>query len=219
MSRNISSISEETRPFSSYRANALELTRTLRDCASVLDVGCGKNSPARFLPDTCKLLVGVDGYRPDLERARAAGTHDELILSDIRDLRRHFQAGQFDACIALDVVEHLTREDGFSLLGNLERIARRRVVVSTPNGWLPQSAEERGDYQEHLAGWEPAELRRRGYRVIGLNGLKILRADHHRLRFRPAFFWAVVSQLSQRSWARRNPESAAALLAVKELRP
>lgn len=217
MPRKTFRISRETGPFSSYRANALLLTRVLGDCASVLDVGCGGNSILRFLPGSCKLLVGIDSYRPDLDRARAAGTHDELILADARDLNRRFVAGQFDAAVALDVIEHLTRKDGIALLENLELIAGRRVVISTPTGFLPQSADERGDYQEHLSGWEPEELRKRGYRVTGLNGPKILRADHHRLRFRPAVFWAPVSRISQRLWCRKHPETAAALLAVKEI--
>ena len=102
--RTTFNIAKETRPLSSSRDCAIELARELADCASVLDVGCGARSPLRFL--SCEWLVGADAYHPDIVQAREAGTHDEFHLLDARELGRYFRERQFDACVALDVLEH-----------------------------------------------------------------------------------------------------------------
>jgi len=189
--------------------------RVLADCDSVLDVGCGVNSPLRFL--SCKRLVGVDAYQPDLDRARATRTHDEFVLTDAHNLTTSFQANDFDACVALDVIEHFTKSDGLTFLQTLESLARRKVVILTPNGFLPQSSKVEGDFQKHLSGWEPEEMNDLGYRVIGLDGFRRLRTDHHRIRFHPAPLWAVVSWLTQHACCRNHPSTAAAILCIKDL--
>jgi len=205
---------KETQGFSSRRTFANELVRLLDGCESVLDVGCGGLSPARFLP--CARLTGVDITPSNLEQAKAFGTHDAFFLCDARELASRFKPGEFEACAALDVVEHLTKGEGPAFLGELERLARKRVVVFTPNGFRPQSSKVEGDNQEHLSGWTPDEMRELGYSVIGMGGLKKLRAESHQLRWEPKFFWAVVSWCSQHLWCRAHPDSAAAILCWKD---
>ena len=193
----------------------LELRAALAGCSSVLDVGCGPNSPLQHfgLPR----LIGLEGWPPSAETARKNRTHHDLILGDLRDLDRLVQPGQFEACVALDVIEHLNKEHGLKFLQSLERGAARKVVLITPNGFLPQGHTDQGDLQCHLSGWEPAEMQARGYAVIGLLGPKPLRGPYHLLRFRPRLFWALVSLTAQLLWTRRNPAAAAALLCCKSL--
>ena len=120
-----------------------------------------------------------------------------------------------DACVALDLIEHLPKDDGWQLLDDLEHCATQRVVIFTPNGFLPQHGHD--DLQEHLSGWTPDEMRRRGYNVLGFYGHKALRGEYHRLKGRPKVFWAVVSLLSQTLVARHRPEKAAAIYCVKDV--
>jgi hypothetical protein len=190
-----------------------ELRRTLRNCRSVLDVGCGNLSPLRTL--RVETLVGVEGFEPARQEAQTNATHDEILLGDVRQVRSLLGERRFDACVALDLIEHLPKESGWKLLSDLEHLATRRVVIFTPNGFLPQRGH--GDLQEHLSGWTPEELRGRGYQVIGFYGLKTLRGEYHRLKGRPKVFWAVVSLLSQALIARHQPEKAAALYCVKDV--
>lgn len=190
-----------------------ELRRTLRDCHSVLDVGCGSSSPLRTLP--AKMLVGVEGFEPALQEAKAHATHDELLLGDARGLRSLLGERRFDACVALDLIEHLPKEDGWRFLDDLEYVATQRVVIFTPNGFLPQRGQ--GDLQEHLSGWTPQEMRSRGYDVIGFYGHKSLRGEYHQLKHRPKVFWAVISLLSQACIARHHPEKAAAIYCVRDV--
>jgi SAM-dependent methyltransferase len=190
------------------------LRRALAGCQTVLDVGCGKSSPLRFVPN--RHLVGVDGFAPAIEQARAARTHDEYALGDIKKLLELFPSTRFDACVALDVIEHLPKDDGWRLLDAMEKLAKKRVVIFTPNGFVPQHSND-GDLQEHLSGWTAEDLRPRGYEVFGMCGPKSLRGEYHIIKYKPRAFWALVSLVTDYSYTRRHPESAAAILAVKTL--
>jgi len=191
-----------------------ELRRVLWDCQSILDLGCGQNSPVKFLPD--RHLVGVDGFEPDLKKARERGTHDEYICGDVRHAVDLVPGRKFDACIALDVIEHLTKEDGWQMLKSMEQLATKCVVIFTPNGFVPQFSQD-GDLQQHLSGWEVPEMRQAGYRVIGMSGPKGLRGEKAALKYRPRAFWWLVSALGHYGYSRRRPEKAFSIFCTKEM--
>jgi SAM-dependent methyltransferase len=191
----------------------LALRRLLKGCRTLLDIGCGTASPARFIPAE---KTGFDGYKPSLDIARKADTHEHFILGDVRDLSRHAASKAFDAVTALDLIEHLPKEDGLKLLDDMERIAGKRVVVFTPNGFMPQGRKEDGDLQEHVSGWNTGDFEARGYRVYGMHGLKSLR-DGVTLKYRPRALWAVVSLITQLFYCLHHPETSGSLLAVKTM--
>ena len=178
----------------------------------MLDVGCGNSSPLRFLSGP--RMVGVDGYAPAVEEARRNHTHDEIVLGDVKNIQEIFKGQQFDACIALDVIEHLTKEDGWKLLENMEALSKRFTVIFTPKGFVPQKSKD-GDLQEHLSGWDPQEMRERGYTVFGMYGPKGLRGEYHRVKYQPRPFWVIVSMLGHYFHTRTHPEKAAAIFCVK----
>ena len=193
----------------------LALREALLGCKSVLDVGSGVSHTLRQLG--VEHAVGAEGYPPALEQAKSQNTHDEYVACDVRTLEEYFQPGQFDACIALDVIEHLDKKGGLKLIADMERIARRRVVFLTPSGFLPQGQTDLGDLQAHHSGWEPDEMEKMGYRVTGLLGPKKLRGQYHRLNRRPDIFWGMVSFAGQVLWSKYHPQNAAALLCVKNI--
>jgi SAM-dependent methyltransferase len=193
----------------------LALREALLGCESVLDIGCGVTMTLRQLG--VSQTVGVEGYAPSLLEAQRQNTHDHLVQCDIRELSKQFQPRQFDACIALDVIEHFTKPDGLKLVADMEKIAKKRVIFLTPSGFLPQRHANNDDLQEHLSGWTAAEMEQMGYRVIGLLGPKSLRGEYHALNRRPAAFWGLVSLAGQCAWSKYHPAQAAALLCVKTL--
>ncbi|MGA3268014.1 MAG: class I SAM-dependent methyltransferase [Verrucomicrobiota bacterium] len=194
----------------------LALRNALDGCDSVLDVGCGKSVDLRWL--AVPHSTGIEGYAPDLEEARRLKSHDDFVLGDVRKLENYFQPGQFDAVIAMDVIEHLPKEDGLRLIQAMENIALRRVVFFTPSGFLPQRHLEKADLQEHLSGWEAAEMKQFGYQVIGMLGPKTLRGEFHVLKGRPKFLWAIISLVGHFFWTRWVPGKAAAIFCVKTKR-
>ncbi len=193
-----------------------ELERAIGDAESVLDVGCGSASPLRLLKRRPKRLVGIDGFQPSIEKSRAQRIHDDYFCMDLLDIDRHFTAGSFECVVSIDVIEHFEKEQGWELLRKLETIASKRVVVFTPNGFLPQDEHSDNRLQRHRSGWSVEDFTRHGYTVIGMNGWKPLRGEFGRIRMRPTAAWLVVSRLTQ-YLVRSHPRHAFSLLAVKEV--
>ncbi|MBZ4407678.1 class I SAM-dependent methyltransferase [Myxococcus sp. MISCRS1] len=195
--------------------------RTLREtlvgtCDSVLDIGCGSGSPLKHISHEFSRTVGVDGYTASIERSRAAGIHQEYHQLDLLQVGQHFAPKSFDAVIALDVIEHFDKPEGYRLLEMMESLARKRVVIFTPNGFLPQDEWDNNVHQVHRSGWEVYDFELRGYRVTGMSGLKPLRGDFALPRIRPARLGSRLSILTE-PLATRVPQLAFQLFAVRDM--
>ncbi|MDP2587567.1 MAG: SAM-dependent methyltransferase [bacterium] len=203
-----------------------ELERAVGDCRTLLDVGCGAYSPIKSFSAQSKQRLdatGVDAFGPSIERSRADGIHNYYVQMDILKIAERFAptrpgARHFECVLASDVIEHLPKEDGYKLLDQMESIAGKRVVVFTPNGFVRQGEYDKNPWQVHRSGWTRAEFEQRGYRVIGIGGLKRLKGEYGAIRFWPTRVWYVIADLTQR-FVRGRPEHAYQLLAVKEMRP
>ncbi len=188
------------------------IRKELAECRSCLDIGCGPESPVRFLE--FERSTGVDGYPPALETARQMHTHNKFHLAAATELDKHFSENEFDCCIALDLIEHLTKKDGIKLLRDMETIASKKIVLFTPNGFLPQQSHD-GDLQEHLSGWSAKEMESLGFKVFGMHGHKALRGGQHQHRLKPAALSGIISALTHFLFTRKHPTQAAAILCVK----
>jgi SAM-dependent methyltransferase len=191
------------------------LRAALGGCTSLLDVGCGPASPLAATGFR-GFAVGTDRAWPDLLAARRRGVHAALVCADAAAIGRVFRPRGVDAVLALDVVEHFEREAALGLLAALERIARRRVVVFTPNGFVPQPPAPDNPLQAHRSGFSAAEMRRLGYRVRGIHGLRWLCGAYGDSRFAPGALWRRVSDLTA-PVVYFLPRLAFALLCVKEV--
>jgi SAM-dependent methyltransferase len=198
-------------PFSYFA----ELERAVGDAETVLDVGCGYPSPIKHFRRK-RRAVGVDAFEASIEKSRAEGIHDDYLKADVLEIGGKFDDRSFECVLAADVIEHLTKEDGARLLSMMEKIARRRVVVFTPNGFLHQGEAGGNPWQVHKSGWTPEEMRMRGYKVVGINGLKSLRGEFAVVKYRPEFLWQIVSDLTQ-ILLKRFPKSAFQILCIKEI--
>lgn len=189
------------------------LARELQGCQSVLDVGCGKNSPLAKVKKNF-YSEGLDIHRPSVEKSKEAKIHDRYRVGDIRRIEKFYQPKTFDAVIALDLIEHLTKKDGLALLKKIEKTAKKKVILLTPNGFIKQDPYEDNLYQIHHSGWKAGEFKRLGYKVYGMRGLKFIRGEGATIKLKPWLFWGLVSSLSE-FLVYFFPRLAYQLLAVK----
>ena len=185
-------------------------------CRTLLDVGCGAESPIRSFSHRLEHSVGVDRFEAALDESRRQAIHSSYVCVDILELAGRFAPRSFDCVLASDVIEHLEKADGLRLMHSMEAIARRKVIVFTPNGFQPQGAVGGNPYQVHRSGWTVDEMRGYGYRVIGVNGWKPLRTELAAPRWRPRPLWGRVSYLTQ-PFTTRRPELAFQMLCIKDL--
>lgn len=79
---------------------------------------------------------------------------------------------KFDVVLCSQVVEHLKKTDAISLIGNIEKLAEKRIIIATTNGFIDYDhGPLLSNFDKHQSGWEIEEFRRRGYKVVG-HGLK-----------------------------------------------
>ena len=132
---------------------------------SILDLGCGGGFPVKFLNRKKRFyVVGVDIQ--GLPGEQQCEAFSEVIWADVRSLP--FRREAFDVVLGIRVVEHLRKEQGEKLITDMERIAKKAVILSLPVGEFKSTGEAEPDV--HKSSWRPSELRALGYKVIG-NGL------------------------------------------------
>ncbi len=189
--------------------------KELAGCRTCLDVGCGPQSFIRFLG--FDYTVGVEYFAPALEEAKRAATHNDFCFADVTEIDRHFSENQFDCVVALDVIEHLTKEDGYKLINDMERIARKKILLFTPNGFLPQHSLYDNDLQVHLSGWTAQEMQSLGFKVIGLMGPRFMRGEQYKHKFKPAALFGIVTAFLHFAFTRWRPKYAAAIVCVRDV--
>ncbi len=187
----------------------------LRDCSSVLDLGCGESSPISRIKKHFT-SVGVDAYSPSIVKSKKLNIHDRYILCDLLSIDKKIKSKSFDAVILLDVVEHFSKRDGLRLLKQAERVARKKIVVLTPNPYYRQDELGGNPYQLHKSGWKLTDFQNRGYCIRGLRGWKALRREYATIYLKPWLFWALLAFFSE-PFLYFWPETSYHFLAVKRL--
>lgn len=137
------------------------------DIVSILDVACGLSLKSKYIP--AQIRVGVDIHEPYFKHIETDVPY-VVMKYDIRKLRDIFIPKSFDLVIALDVIEHITKEEGFELMRQCEEIARKGVIIETPKGYVPQNIDIQGhggdEWQTHRSGWDVTDFTERGYKVL-----------------------------------------------------
>ena len=103
------------------------LQKELKDCRTVLDLGCGPSSPIK----SCKNVsysVGVEPFLPYLRLSKKKGIHTKYIAKKIEDL--DFPRKSFDAVIMIEVLEHLPKNIGLEILKKASVWAKKKVIIS-----------------------------------------------------------------------------------------
>lgn len=194
-----------------------ELEREVLDgCEDLLDVGCGAGAAVQSFTPKLRHSVGVDAFLPAVQQARQRAAHSANVVADIQKLDAIFQPRSFDCVLAFDVIEHMERDQGLRLLAAMETIARKKVIVFTPNGFLPQGAVGGNAYQIHRSGWTVEEMRARGYEVRGIHGIKPILGELSEPKWRPRLLWKSVSVMTQ-PFVYERPEYAFQIFCVKKI--
>jgi ubiquinone/menaquinone biosynthesis C-methylase UbiE len=110
----------------SGRVDAERVGRLVGPEATVLDLGCGIGRVARYMADRCRLLWAADASGVMLEMAaRRLDGHPNVRLVQSRDAAiPEIPDHSVDVGYAILVLQHLEREDAFSLLEELRRVLR-----------------------------------------------------------------------------------------------
>jgi SAM-dependent methyltransferase len=103
---------------------------------TILDVGCGDGRITHLLAERGYEITGVDGSPTALARVRVPKK-----LCDIGAI--DFEDDSFDLVLSTEVLEHLPDEVHAQALVEMQRLARRWVLITVPNDEPLELAETR----------------------------------------------------------------------------
>ena len=172
------------------------LRRDLAGCESILELGCGSNSPILHIGYGHK-TDAIDIFQPYVEKHNKAGDYHKCWQGDILQTDLLFKA--YDAVVLFDVLEHLPREEveASDLFANMKDCARKKVIIFTPNGFIENDEVDGDPYQAHLSAWEPEDYSKRGYEVVGATGLRCLFGKGSLPKYRPLTACAIIGMVTK----------------------
>jgi hypothetical protein len=191
----------------------------------VLDMGCGIRPMTFFRPRVHVCVEPHQEYVQILGQMAAHQPHLVILHTDAGNIVRILADQSVDSVFLIDVIEHLSKEEGLEILDQCSRIARRQIAVFTPLGFVAQEFEDEEqdawglsgtDLQRHRSGWTPDDFGE-GWSFLCCNAYHT--ADPKgRKRDKPAgAFWALHTKVPHRAQlqqhvlliARRLPPAAA----------
>jgi 2-polyprenyl-3-methyl-5-hydroxy-6-metoxy-1,4-benzoquinol methylase len=142
---------------------------------TVLDVGCGLGRWGTLIHTNyweAKLehppeVDGFDGFAPNVEYCRSHGAY-RRVWQHMLPARLE---GEWDTVLAVEIVEHIPQSEVSAVIDELERVARRRIIISTPNSPLFRGGLDTpvgfNPLEAHVSYVSADFLRERGYAIRG----------------------------------------------------
>lgn len=142
----------------------------LKGIESIIDLGCGDLWFTASLPGVIR-HIGIDIWPEQLrlaeERRPVIGW--EPIEADALAFLKSCGVGLVDAVLAIDIIEHLTEEEGLALLDEMPRVAKKLVICWSPLGFLKRGPYNpdltENPHQVHMWGPMPKIFIERGWTV------------------------------------------------------
>lgn len=137
---------------------------------SLLSLCCGVGIELRNVK--ASKITAVDIYPGYLAEVKTNQPRAKTVESDAYTYIKQQSANSVDVITLIDAIEHLDKETGIKLLKRCKRVAKKSILVFTPEGYVRNETHDAwgvsgGDnYQKHLSGWEVDELRELGFTLL-----------------------------------------------------
>lgn len=123
--------------------------------ARILEIGCGHGALIYYAKGLgYKYIEGVDTSLEQVEEAFKLGLRDNVRQEDLMKTLSQCVDKSYDAIIALDVIEHMTKSELLDLVEEFHRVLRSegKLILHMPNAASPFFGRVRyGDYTHEQA--------------------------------------------------------------------
>ncbi len=96
------------------------------DCNSLLEVGCGDGRIINNLKNNHEKLYGIDINKEALKKVLVPTKQADASIIPFKD-------NSFDIVLCCEVLEHIPYDKYLQSLNELERVARKYILISVPN--------------------------------------------------------------------------------------
>ena len=159
--------------------------------AQILEVGCGTGSFLFFLREEgYRRIHGIDLGEEQVAQAHALGITEAETAEALTYLDQH--ADTYDLVVALDVLEHFTKDEALEFLDRVFRSlkSRGRILLRTPNADSPNASWIRyGDFT-HETVYTPSSIRQ-VLRTAGFTEIQVAPLEPHVHGLPSAARWAL----------------------------
>ncbi|MGD1018508.1 MAG: class I SAM-dependent methyltransferase [Verrucomicrobiia bacterium] len=132
---------------------------------SVLDIGCGSGKYGLLIRENRRTarIDAIEGFAPYVTDVHKT-VYDHVEVGNAMSVVPGLEQ-VYDVAMMIDMFEHLTLEDGRTLLHELEKHSRH-ILISVPTWHPEQDAYDGNVLQEHHAQYDVTKLRALGFRQI-----------------------------------------------------
>lgn len=154
---------------STFRIEGIDwLQQYIAPSDTLLDVGCGIMPVTKHIK--CKYITGVDVWKPYIDQISNKLNRSlfKVLCFDVEKSLDTIMTNKFDIVVALDVMEYFEKATSLRLINEMERIASKKVIIFTPEGFILQD-DGKGwginnpEYQKHRCGFSHEEFENLGY--------------------------------------------------------
>jgi ubiquinone/menaquinone biosynthesis C-methylase UbiE len=137
---------------------------------SLLSLCCGIGYELRGL--NTEDITAVDIAPQYISELKNHHPKVKAVVSDALSYCKTLPDNSVDVISILDGIEHLDKKGGLELVDHMKRIAKKEILLFTPDGYLrnePHNAwgiEGADEHQTHKSGWSAAELKDLGFELI-----------------------------------------------------
>lgn len=132
--------------------------------SSVLDVGCGNGKYGYMCREMLEISKGlnvrIDAIEvfPEYIKDIHHNIYDNIYIQEAINALGEMSDQSYDLILAIDVLEHFSKEDGHRFLDELLRVGQN-IIVSTPKLTFTQDALFGNPYEIHKTEWSAHELK------------------------------------------------------------
>lgn len=137
---------------------------------TAIDFGCGdyrSDVAKQVLEIPFKELTSVEGYEEDFNTMRGKQFKAQKHIPIFGDVVKSLPEKKYDIAFAFDVIEHLTKEDGYKFLDWLDANITKKVLIFVPDEpeGFHRIFNDGNKLQEHISYWREEDFTKRGYTV------------------------------------------------------
>ncbi len=133
----------------------------------ILELGFGRGETGTAIRAACpeSHITGIESWQAYIDVPKHRKPYDSVVAADVNDVLPTLAAGSFDVVVAMEFIEHLTREDAETVIDHCKQIAPI-VYCSAPIGDFPQEALHGNPYQIHRSTWTDDDWRAMGFEKL-----------------------------------------------------
>ena len=106
-------------------------------------------------------IDGIEGFAGYLTPVHQYAYNQVIVGDAIAELSK-LQTRSYDLVLAIDILEHFEKQDGWRFLDECSRVAKRALLVSTPKEFIVQEVEA-NPLEDHRSLWSREDFVGHGF--------------------------------------------------------